>query len=261
MLRLNTFNQILNGLFQQELSEVPISKVKDVCLSKGFAVITVNGDGLKLFLPNLQMFNYHKDCELNEKLRFLMVEKALHKFPLALTGNICIGRGISIMSNDFMIDYAILTVTGKHQEVSQISGRLKGNIKSWHNYKKPIVYTTNHFDKIATEWEKKSRNLAVLTFRKQQEGDLTIIKKSEFKTAGEDFEYIIHSERFKRYTHAQEFLLTKSREMKTKTRISKNGAIKMCNGYSVSTRLESINGKKKEQLTEDDRLLDDDKHL
>ena len=46
------------------------------------------------------------------------------------------------MCEDFMIDFAILSATHNKQEASQISGRVKGNIKHWKNYKIPIVFTT-----------------------------------------------------------------------------------------------------------------------
>jgi len=45
-----------------------------------------------------------------------------------------------------MIDYAILSSVTNKQETSQISGRVKGNIKHWDNYKKPIVFTTPELD-------------------------------------------------------------------------------------------------------------------
>ena len=229
-------------------------KVKDIALKYGFVVFTVNGDGLSLFLQDKQSFIFPKDMELNTMLKNLYKKYGLEKYPVLITGNICIGRGISIMSNDFMIDYAILSIIASKQEVSQISGRLKGNIKHWENYKVPVVYTTPQFDKIATEWEKKSRNLAELAYKKQCDGDITIIKRSELKTLGEDFEYIKHSLHFNKYKDAQEFLLSKSREMRYRKKITKSGAIKNCNDFLVSTRLESIYGKKKDELMQSDRL-------
>ena len=229
-------------------------KIKDLCVKLGFAVFVVNGDGLKLYLPTLELFEYEKDIQLNDKIRYLYVEKNLHKYPLAITGNICIGRGISIMSNDFMIDFAILSVIASQSEVSQISGRVKGNIKHWSNYKKPIIYTTPTFNKIAIKWEKKSRNLAELAFRKQQDGDITIIKKSEFKTLGDGFTYVRHPEPFLTYAKAKDFLKTKEREIGCKVGGAKKEAIVLKDGYALSTRY-LPNGKTKDTLTKEDRLF------
>ena len=82
-------------------------KIKEICLEKGFAVFVVNGDGIMLTLPDLSFFKENKDDELNKKLLKMCDEHDLHNYPLALTGNICVGRGISIMCEDFMIDFAI----------------------------------------------------------------------------------------------------------------------------------------------------------
>ena len=56
----------------------------------------------------------------------------LKEFPIVITGNICIGRGISIVSENFMTDYGILSLCHNQQEASQNAGRLKGNIKGFH---------------------------------------------------------------------------------------------------------------------------------
>ena len=104
----------------------------------------------------------------------------LNDYPVALTGNLCIGRGISFINNNFMFDYAILSLCSNKQEVSQNAGRLKGNIKNFKNYKVPTIYTTTQFNKIAVESEMKSRKLAEIAFEKINEGELAIIEKKTF---------------------------------------------------------------------------------
>ena len=59
-------------------------------------------------------------------------------------------------------------------------------MKDWPNYKPPTVFTTAKFDKVATEWEEKSRRLAILAFDKQQGGEKPIITKPEFKEIGNE---------------------------------------------------------------------------
>ena len=227
--------------------------VADICKKYGFAVIIVNGDGIKLILPDYRIFIYKKDNELNEIICRLYLEHNLNKYPIAITGNICIGRGISIMSNNFMIDYGILSLCHNKQEASQNAGRLKGNIKNWSNYKKPIVFTTENFNKIAIEWERKSRELAKLAFKKQQHGESTIICENEFKTITKNYNYIIHHELFNSFANAIKFLKTKNREMKTKTKQTKGNVIHNCNGYSVTSKLLK-NGETVDDLTEDNRI-------
>ena len=202
-------------------------EVKDICVSMGFAVLVVNGDGLHLTLPyTKEVIPYKKDDELNIKIRLMYAKHSLSSIPFAITGNVCISRGISIMSEYFMLDYGILSLCDNQQEASQNSGRLKGNIKSWSTYKPPTVFTTRRFNAVAEEWEAKSRGLAELAFTREAEGNSTVITKTEFKTLSEEYSYIIHGEEFTSFAQANKFLKTKKREMNLKgaPNTSKQGA-------------------------------------
>jgi hypothetical protein len=192
-----------------------------LCGSFGMATIIVNGEGVKFYLPNRLVVVEKKTDELNTILQKIYRKHRLDNYPLVITGNICIGRGISLMSREFIFDYGILSVCSNQQEASQNAGRLKGNIKSWPNYKPPVVFTTPKFDKVANEWEKKSRALAEIAFKKQSQGLSTIITKNEFKNAGENYSYIVHPDPFGSFAKDNAFLKTKSREIKCKVSSSK----------------------------------------
>ena len=214
------------------------NSIKNICVERGIATIIVNGDGISVWLPDLRYYKYEKDKELNEMIKDLYRKHNLEEYPVAITGNICIGRGISILSEDFMIDYGIFSRCNNQQEASQNSGRLKGNIKGWSSYKKPTVFTTSDFDKVAREWEKKSRGLAELAFLKDSEGKSTMITKNEFKTVGKNYSNFIHSDLFPSFASAQRFLQTKVREMDTKMKISKKSVIHVVDGgYKVTSKL------------------------
>lgn len=160
-------------------------RVRDSLVFKGFAVFVVNGDGLTLSMPGFNVCE-KKTEELNVQILRMFHQYQAFKYPVAVTGNICVGRGISIMSPEFIFDYGILSNCSKKAEASQNAGRLKGNIKKWANYKQPTVFTTTKFDKIACEWEEKSRRLATIAFDKQEAGGGTIVAKPEFKGIGSD---------------------------------------------------------------------------
>ena len=164
-------------------------KVRDNLVGKGFAVFVVNGDGLELTVPGEGRISEKKTEELNKQMLRMYHTKNVVRFPVAVTGNICIGRGISIMSPEFIFDNAILSNCTKKAEASQNAGRLKGNMKNWANYKPPTVFTTAKFDKIACEWEEKSRRLATLAFEKTTKSLSTIISKPEFKEIGNQQEF------------------------------------------------------------------------
>ena len=171
-----------------EFKKVSHYEISDICNERKFAVLIINGDGITLKLPDKRIEKYPKDDELNTILKKIYKEQFLENFPLAITGNVCIGRGTSIMSEDFIIDYAILSICENQQEASQNAGRIKGNIKHWSTYKPPIVFTTPKFDTVAKEWEIKSRNIARIAFEKQENRKSTMITKEEFKDIGNEFQ-------------------------------------------------------------------------
>jgi hypothetical protein len=237
-------------------------EIKKKCLEKGMAVLCVNGDGLKLTLPvTLECITFKKDNEFNRKLEEIYREYNLHRFAFAITGYICIGRGITMMTDNFMIDYAILSHYSNKNEASQLAGRMKGNIKGFTNYHErlPVIFTTENFNMVAVEWEKKSKALAKLAFEKEQNGETTVIDVSDFKTCDKPFNYICHPELFLTFEKAKEFLRTKEREMtnvgekKCKVIDSKGSAIHKCDGYYVTSKLLK-SGKSVSDLTKDDRI-------
>jgi hypothetical protein len=165
----------------------------ELCLDKGMAVIIVNGDGLSLYLPTREKIIIKKGTDLNSHFIKLYESYHLSRYPLALSGNLCISRGSTIMSESFMITHAILSHCSDKNEVSQLSGRVKGNIKGFANYPTilPTIFTTQQFHSIASIWEKKSRTLGKLAFVKEENGEDTMISKQEFKSCGIESEFEI----------------------------------------------------------------------
>ena len=91
------------------------------------------------------------------------------------------------MNPERIIDFAILSSFKDKANCSQIAGRLKSNMKKWDIYKKPIVFTTERFDKVATEMEKISRKLAKIAHQKIKNGELPTISSSEYRSSIEPF--------------------------------------------------------------------------
>jgi len=235
----------------------------ELCVKKGMAVLCVNGDGLKLTVPGtLECKIFKKDDDFNSAIKKIYCENKLDRYALAITGYICIGRGITIMSEDFIIDYAILSHYSDKNEASQLAGRLKGNIKGFNKYNPenpPTIFTTENFNKVAIEWEGKSKALAKLAFEKEQQGDTTVINTTDFKTCDKPFKYICHDVLFSSFEKAKEFLggkardMTKEGEKKIKVMDSKKNALHQVEGYFVTSKLLK-GGKKVDDLTKDDRI-------
>lgn len=240
-------------------------KIKEISNKNNCSCIIVNGNGIKLTLPNGATNTFRKDKELNKLLSEIHLDYKLDRYPLVITGNICIGRGISIISDDFLFDFAIIHNVNNSQEASQIAGRLKGNIKHFPNYKPTHVYTTSSFHKNAQKWEEKSRNLARIAFDKQLNGKVPIITNIEFRNVGSNFDYIIHDELFDSYKKAIEYLNRKdniiklfpekeNKNIREKTspiqrRFATPGQYEK-NGYATTTKLAT-----KEISTQSDRIF------
>jgi hypothetical protein len=152
------------------------------CIYHQMAVFIVNGDGLTLQRPGMASITEEKKTELNPHIRSMYAEHGLDKYAVAITGHLCVSRGISIMSKEFIFDYGILSSCKQKAEASQSAGRLKGNIKGWANYKPPMVFTTEKFDANATEWEAVSRRLAELAHERKVAGETTVMTNTDFKT-------------------------------------------------------------------------------
>lgn len=237
--------------------------IKNKCVEKGMAVLCVNGEGIKLTLPDTrESITFLKNDEFNRKIQEIYCQYRLDRFALVITGYICIGRGITIMSQDFMIDYAILSHYSDKNEASQLAGRVKGNIKSFKNYnpkKPPMIFTTESFDKVAVEWEGKSKALAKLAFEKEQKGETTVLDVNDFKTCDKPFKYICHEQLFLSFSNAKDFLRGKVREMTKEGEKpltisdSKKTAIHQCEGYFVTSKLLQAE-KTVTDLTKDDRI-------
>jgi hypothetical protein len=152
-----------------------------------------------------------------------------------------------------MLDYAILSHYSDKNEASQLAGRMKGNMKGFDNYRRPVVFTTDNFNDIAIEWENKSKRLAELAFQKEQNGQSTVIDKTEFKTCDKPYSYVVHPTLFATFEKAKEFLVTKEREMDGKARSTKKSVIHICEGYSITSKLLKP-GQTVDDLTKEDRI-------
>lgn len=244
-------------------------EVAKYCLQNYMAVFIVNGDGIELKLPgpkdSRQLIIEPKNDELNKQIFKMYKEHNLENYATAITGNICVSRGITIMSNDFIFTHSILSSCENKSEASQMAGRLKGGIREWSNYRKPIIYTTAKFDKIATDFEFKARELA--SFAKENH----FVSQRQWKSlspdkenkAGNKFEYVIHPEYFSTISEVHEFLacphilnamgLNKAPKPIVVTKQTRD----QCGGYAVSSKLLK-KGQKVGDLTADNRITKED---
>ncbi len=105
--------------------------IKDLCEGYGMATLIINGEGFTLYLPDGECYSKDRNDTPDRLISQVYQEYFLERFPLAITGYFCISRGITISSQNFQISHAIMPASMRNKnEISQISGRIKGNQKN-----------------------------------------------------------------------------------------------------------------------------------
>jgi len=125
-------------------------RTKEILVENGFTVIVINSEGNYIYSKEgcieIDDNDIHEPDRKNEVSVWLA---KIYKMPeyinskkVAITGNLSIGRGITISSPVLMITDAILPIKIKNKcSLYQIAGRISGNIKNFPNYKKIRIYS------------------------------------------------------------------------------------------------------------------------
>ena len=161
--------------------------IKDYLLSLDFVVIIINSNGKIIYTDDKE--EYLEDLcdddmnnnEIANMLGNYYKKYILGKKKVAITGNICISRGITINSEDMLISHAIFpTKIINESTCYQLAGRICGNIKQFKNYKKPTIFCSNDFKHIILKMEDIAKKFAKNTAKNTAKDTA---KKTTKKTA------------------------------------------------------------------------------
>uniref|UniRef100_A0A6C0HYD0 Uncharacterized protein n=1 Tax=viral metagenome TaxID=1070528 RepID=A0A6C0HYD0_9ZZZZ len=131
-------------------------------LRRGFNVLILNGDRKQLIFsdttcpPVNVMSAVSDDVELSEAIRTLYYDYQLDSAPFAVTGNMCISRGITFASKnenfEFLFTHGIIPDIGSAEEIYQMVARCLGNFREFDSYIAPKLYMTERVaSKIANQ--------------------------------------------------------------------------------------------------------------
>lgn len=165
-------------------------EIRDKLLRKGFAVILINGDEKSL---NMKMFDKKTKKWIKQKIMIrnlirnpdelsvlcgnIYEEYHLQDTVVAITGNMCISRGITISSPKMMITHAILPPDISDKcNAYQLAGRLCGNIRHFENYQQTVVFMTDQIKQNLFKMEQRAMNFAKMAYRQNPE-ESTILTK------------------------------------------------------------------------------------
>lgn len=151
--------------------EVEVStheKITSLLKARGFAVMILNGQRKEIVLPDdskiLLNFNPNRPEEMSKVLADVYKQNNLSRFPFAITGQICLGRGITFQSSEFMFDYGVIPELKDYAAIYQCVARLLGNTKLFAGFKKPTVLCNRRTDVVCRHLANVAENIARIVF-------------------------------------------------------------------------------------------------
>jgi len=146
--------------------------IAEFLLSKGFAVMVLNGQRKVIILPTgetikvpLKLSN-ESPGELSAALAKIYTDENLARFPFAVTGQICLGRGITFQSESFMFNCGVIPDLKDFAAIYQCVARVLGNTKEFIEFQKPTIYCTRRTNVVCKYLANVSENIARIAYEK-----------------------------------------------------------------------------------------------
>lgn len=146
--------------------------IAELLLARGFAVMILNGQRKVIVLPTgevikvaLKLSSDAPD-ELSDTLAKVYADNNLARFPFAVTGQICLGRGITFQSKGFMFKYGIVPYLKDFAAIYQCLARMLGNTKEFPGFEKPTIYCSRRTNVVCKHLARISENIARIVHEK-----------------------------------------------------------------------------------------------
>jgi hypothetical protein len=166
------------------------NEVADVLVRYGFAFLILNGKEKAFWLPDgsrhdvvLSAGAEGNPDELSRIVAEKYVELGLENHPFAVTGHLCLSRGITFQSRDFLFDAGVLPDIPDAAGAYQCVARVLGNVGSFSEIK-PVVYMSEDMKVATTRQERIAVNLARLV----HENEWADVGKEEVERAAHNSE-------------------------------------------------------------------------
>jgi hypothetical protein len=162
----------------------------------GFVVIIINGERKEILVPGQHepidlrcYFTIQADQipqEFNAQLAKLYKENNWSRFPLAITGYLCVQRGVTFqcgpeegVHDGFLFDYGVIPPNKCAPEAYQTMARLFGNVGDIPAYKPVEIFTTT----ATFSGVEKQEEIAINIARMVAEQGLEVVTKKDLKAA------------------------------------------------------------------------------
>lgn len=117
----------------------------------GMCTFIINMRGVTLVKDGVgSVYSVTANGTLTNTIDAIYKTNKLHNYNVAVTGLLCIGRGITLMSKDFIFTHAILPNVKNSDNMYQLAGRLCGNVN---NGKRTVIYCSKSVKKRVLMYE------------------------------------------------------------------------------------------------------------
>lgn len=140
--------------------------------ARGVIVLVLNGTEKAFRFPDGRTLNIELSMdedspdELSEVLATKYIEYNMKSCAFAVTGQLCLGRGITFQSRSFTFDYAIIPTIRDAAAAYQCVARVLGNIRTFSPWTPTVYMGTALLDRVKRQ-ERIAINLAKLVHEKE----------------------------------------------------------------------------------------------
>ena len=165
-------------------------------LTRGFNVMIVNGNTKAIRFadrsPQIDIADsLDDDLEIAKTLNRIYYERGLFDKPFAVTGHLCVGRGITFASQidgkEFLFTHGIIPDISSGDDGYQLVARCIGNIREYTTFKTPIIFISEKMDAKITPQEDLAVKLAASLYSENNGKEVVNVTRSQIvKASGTD---------------------------------------------------------------------------
>lgn len=153
--------------------KVTHDEITNFLLNKGFIVAILNGTRKEIVGPNNikhsldnYISNNNTPEEIGKLIASIYVDNNYKEYPFAITGQLCLGRGLTFQNEKFLFDFGIIPNIKCEADATQCAWRMAGNIRNNPSYKISTLVTTSRMIKVVSEKEDIACNIASIVYNK-----------------------------------------------------------------------------------------------
>ena len=164
-------------------------------IGRGFNVMIVNGTtkaiGFADRSPQIDISEHlDNDLEIAKTLNRIYYERQLYLNPFAVTGQLCVGRGITFASQidgkEFLFTHGVIPDMSSGDDGYQLVARCLGNIREYATYERPVIFISEKMDAKIAAQEDFVLKFAATLYLKNDGMDVVSVTRSEIANMSGD---------------------------------------------------------------------------